>query len=218
MKKRFRVLLVDDHPIFRQGLAQMVALDPDLTVCGEAEDVPQAMRATEKLRPDLVVVDVSLRDGDGIELVKDLKAAYPKLPLLVLSMHDEVLYAERALRAGALGYVMKRASTGEVLQAIQQALAGEIYVSADIKNRLLQRITGNGRTAGSTLEKLSDRELEVYRLLGEGLNMPQIGKQLKISPSTVESHAGHIRTKLGLKTYAELTRHALRWADQLTGQ
>jgi len=213
---RCRVVLVDDHPLFRQGLAQMLALEPGLAVCGEAEDVAQAKTVTATQRPDLVVVDVSLKSGDGIELVKDLKALYPRLPTVVLSMHDEVLYAERALRAGAAGYVMKRASTGEVLQAIRQVLAGAVYVSADIKNRLLLRLAGAPAPARSPLELLSDRELEVYRLTGEGLTLPQIAAQLKIATSTVETHRAKIKTKFGLQTMAELFRHAAQWAGEAT--
>lgn len=214
-KHRQRVVLVDDHPLFRQGLAQMLAVEPGLLVCGEAADAPQAKRVVAAQRPDLVIVDISLASGDGIELVKDLQAMHPGLPMLVLSMHDEVLYAERALRAGARGYVMKRASTGEVLTAIRQVLAGEFYVSPDIKNRLLQRLTVAGFTPASPLEMLSDRELEVYRLTGDGLTLPQIAKHLQISPSTVESHRARIKAKLGLRTREELVRHAVQWAERV---
>jgi len=214
MNKRHRIFLVEDHPIFRQGLTQVLTLEPDLAVCGNADSATQAKQGIAGCRPDLVLVDVSLADGDGIELVKDLKALYPKLPLLVLSMHDEVLYAERALRAGALGYVMKRASTGEVLRAIRLALAGEIYVSADIKNRLVERrLTGHWMPA-SLMDSLTDRELEVYRLSGEGLTTTQIARHLKISPSTVDSHRAHIKEKLGLKSWAEFIRHAGQWVNQ----
>ena len=215
MKNRHRVLLVDDHPIFRQGLAQTIAAEPNLTVCAQAEDAASARAAVPAHRPDLVIVDVSLKDGDGLELVKDLKAAHPALRLLVVSMHDEVLYAERALRAGALGYVMKRASTGEVVTAIQQAMRGEMFVSAAIRDRLVQRAMGAPPALASPLEVLSDRELEIYRLLGEGMNQPEVARHLKISSSTVESHVARIRAKLGLKSGGELTRHALRWAEHL---
>jgi DNA-binding NarL/FixJ family response regulator len=216
--KRHRILLVDDHPLFRQGLAQLLALEPDLAVCGQAEDTAQAVRTVETQRPDLVIVDISLNGGDGIELVKDLKATHPKLPTLVVSMHDEVLYAERALRAGALGYVMKRAGTGEVLEAIRHALVGEVYVSPDMKNRLLLRLAGLPTPEMSPLAQLSDRELEVYRLTGDGLNLRQIAKQLKISTSTVESHRARIKEKLGLSTAAELVRHALQWSNRESRQ
>jgi DNA-binding NarL/FixJ family response regulator len=213
---RKRILLVDDHPLLRQGIGQIVNAEPDLVVCAEAEDRAGALAEAERARPDLAVVDLSLKNERGLELLKDFKVQFPALLTLVLSMHDEALYAERALRAGARGYVMKREASEKVLAAIRCVLAGEVFVSEKIKGGILDKITGRRETvAGSPLAGLTDRELEVLVLVGQGYGVRQIGERLHISPKTVEAHRANLKTKLKLDTGEELLQHAIRWARQL---
>jgi DNA-binding NarL/FixJ family response regulator len=208
---RMRVFVVDDHPIVRQGLVQMINNEPDLVVCGQGDDTFGALRAIRDVRPDLALVDVSLKDGDGIELVKELKSQGLEVPVLMLSMHDETLYAERALRAGARGYIMKQAAPETLLDAIRKVLAGEVYVSQRMGGTLLQRMVG-GRTgeAVSPMDRLTDRELEVFRMIGAGQTVKEIADKLCLSAKTVEAHREHIKEKLNLKTSAELLRFAIR--------
>jgi DNA-binding NarL/FixJ family response regulator len=212
--RRRKVLLVDDHAIVRQGLAQLVEGESDLTVCGEAEDAQQAIDAVESLHPDIAVVDLSLGGRDGIELIKDIKHRNPELPVLVLSMHDESLYAERALRAGARGYIMKEESADKVLTALRRVLGGEIYVSDEIQGKMLHRMFASGAGAAepqaSPLERLTDRELEIFRMIGEGLSARQIADKLFLSVKTVEAHREHIKQKLDLKSSNELLRFAIQ--------
>ncbi|MBN2506865.1 MAG: response regulator transcription factor [Verrucomicrobia bacterium] len=211
-KPKTRVLLVDDHPILRQGLAQLINLEADMTICGEAEDSPHAFSAVCELNPDIVVVDISLRGGNGIELVKNIKARLPDMPILVLSMHDESLYAERALRAGSRGYIMKEEATDKVLVAIRKVLAGEIYLSERMQARMLQRIAqGRSKVVSSPIEYLTDRELEVFRLIGEGRSTRQIAGELHLSVRTVEAYREYIKGKLNLKNSTELVQHAFHW-------
>jgi DNA-binding NarL/FixJ family response regulator len=213
---RKRILLVDDHPLLRQGIGQMVNAEPDLVVCGEAEDRAGALAVAERARPDLAVVDLSLKNERGLELLKDFKVQFPALLTLVLSMHDEALYAERALRAGARGYVMKREASDKVLEAIRCVLAGGVFVSEKIKGGILDKITGRQETvAGSPLNTLSDRELEVLVLIGQGYGVRQIGQRLHISPKTVEAHRANLKLKLKLGSGEELLQQAIRWAQQL---
>src|SRR5213592_799963 len=185
-KPKTRVLLVDDHPILRRGLAQLINQEADMAVCGEAEDAPKAFEAVSTLQPDVMVADISLKGGNGIELIKNVKARYPELPILVLSMHDESLYAERALRAGSLGYIMKEEATEQVLVAIRRVLKGEIFLSEKMKSRMLQQLTTGGRNkvVVSPIENLTDRELEVFRLIGEGRSTRQIAGELHLSVRT----------------------------------
>lgn len=207
-----RVLVVDDHPIVRQGLALLINREPDLTVCGEAEDARMAMQSITTTKPDILVVDISLNGPDGLDLLKDIRARYPDLPVLILSMHDESIYAERALRAGAQGYIMKQEATEKVLVALRRILSDEIYVSERISNRMLQRYIGSpseGRP--SSIADLTDRELEVFRLIGEGHSTRQIAEQLHISVKTVESYQAHIKEKLSLRSARELVQHAIQW-------
>jgi len=207
-----RVLVVDDHPIVRQGLALMINREPDLVVCGEAEDAMAAMHVLASARPDFVIVDISLNGPDGIELLKNLRTTHPVLPVLILSMHDESIYAERALRAGANGYIMKQEATEKVLVAVRRILSGEIYVSDRIGNRMLKHyITGSGSVRNSTIADLSDRELEVFRLIGEGHGTRQIAEELHLSVKTVESYQAHIKEKLSLRSARELMQHAIQW-------
>lgn len=210
-----RVVLVDDHPMIRQGLAGLINEEPNLVVCGEAGSSRQAMELISAVKPDLALVDISLDERDGIELIKEVRAQHPEVRLLVLSMHDESIYAERALRAGARGYVMKAEAAATVMTAIHRVLSGKIYTSEKVAEQLLHRVTtgpANARSTTSPVEKLSDRELQIFNLLGEGVRVREIATQLYISIKTVESHRVNIKTKLGLKTSAELLRYAIQYS------
>lgn len=214
--RKHRILLVDDHAIVREGIAEIISTHHDLEVCGEAEAAGPAMDAVERLKPDLVVVDLSLQGGSGLDLIKNLKALHPLLPMIVLSMHDESLYAERALRAGALGYVMKREASTIVLDAIHTALNGRVFLSPKMRERMLQKVVGNSATptAAPAMAQLTDRELEVLELLGEGRTTRQIAQQLHLSISTVETHRAHLKEKLNLTSGSELIRAAVEWANR----
>jgi DNA-binding NarL/FixJ family response regulator len=211
--KKSKVLVVDDHPIVRQGLALLINRESDLTVCGEAEDARMAMQSITTSKPDILVVDISLNGPDGLDLLKNIRTRHPELPVLILSMHDESIYAERALRAGAQGYIMKQEATEKVLVALRRILSNEIYVSERIANRMLQHYIGS-RSEGrpSSVSDLTDRELEVFRLIGEGHSTRQIAEQLHISVKTVESYQAHIKEKLSLRSARELVQHAIRWS------
>jgi len=215
---RSRVFIVDDHPIVRQGLALLINREPDLAVCGDAEEAGSALRGIEELKPNLIVVDISLNGPDGLDLLKDIRARDPNLPVLILSMLDELLYAERALRAGASGYIMKQEATERVLVAIRRILGGEIYVSDRMANRMLHRFVGGNQVEQrSPIADLTDRELEVFRLIGDGHGTRQIAEELHISVKTVESYQAHIKEKLSLKNARELVQRAIQWtvADKL---
>jgi DNA-binding NarL/FixJ family response regulator len=210
-----RVLIVDDHPLMRQGLAQLINQQPDLVVCGEAEDVPQALGQTSELKPDVVIVDLSLRGSDGIELIKSLRLQYARLPILVLSMHDEAIYAERALKAGAWGYIMKQEATNQVLSALRRVLEGEIHVSQSVSSRIVQGLVGgSGISKRSPLERLSDRELDVFCKIGRGAATREIAAELNLSVKTIETYCAHIKEKLRLQSQRELVQHAIRWVIQ----
>ncbi len=210
--KKSRVFVVDDHPIVRQGLALLVNGEPDLTVCGEAEDAHKAMQSVSATKPDILVLDISLNGPDGLDLLKSVRTRHPDLPVLVLSMHDELIYAERALRAGAQGYIMKQEATDKVLVALRRILGREIYVSERIANRMLQHYIGSPAVGTpSSIAGLTDRELEVFRLIGEGHSTRQIAEELHISVKTVESYQAHIKEKLSLRSARELVQHAIRW-------
>jgi DNA-binding NarL/FixJ family response regulator len=204
-----RVFLIDDHPIVRQGLALFIEREPDLMVCGQAEGATSALQAIPDLMPDFIVLDISLDGPDGLELLKTLHARYPNLPVLILSMHDELAYAERALRAGANGYIMKQEATEKVLTAIRQILRGDIYLSERLTKRMLQQFVRGALPPRDPLEKLSDRELEVYRLIGAGHGTRQIADELHVSTKTVESYQAHIKEKLALRNARELVQHAI---------
>jgi DNA-binding NarL/FixJ family response regulator len=209
---RRTVFIVDDHPIVRQGLALLINREPDLTVCGDAEDAISALRRIDQLKPDLIVLDLSLNGPDGLDVLKDIRARDPNLPVLILSMLDELLYAERALRAGASGYIMKQEATERVLVAIRRILDGEIYVSDRMANRVLHRFVGGSPAENkSPIADLTDRELEVFRLIGEGHATRQIAEDLHISVKTVESYQAHIKDKLSLKNARELVQRAIQW-------
>jgi DNA-binding NarL/FixJ family response regulator len=210
--KKRSILLVDDHPIVIEGLKQLIDQQPDLRVCGELSDGRAALATVERLRPDLAVVDLSLKDVNGLDVIKTLKAEHPALPVLALSMHDEMLYAERALRAGASGYVMKQEATKNLLGAVRRILDGGIYLSDNVTAKLLQRVA-NTKSTGKTsvLEELSDREIEVFRLIGEGASTRRIAEMLKLSIKTIESHRENIKRKLNLQDAAELVQSAVAW-------
>lgn len=211
--KKSKVFVVDDHPIVRQGLALLINREADLTVCGEAEDAQTAMQSVNSVPPDIMVVDISLNGPDGLDLLKDIRTRHPDLPVLILSMHDESIYAERALRAGAQGYIMKQEATEKVLVALRRILSHEIYVSERIANRMLQRYIGSpGAERQSSVADLTDRELEVFRLIGEGHSTRQIAEELHISIKTVESYQAHIKEKLSLRSARELVQHAIQWS------
>jgi len=209
---RSRVFVVDDHPIVRQGLALLINREPDLVVCGEAEEAQGALAAIEEMRPDILVVDISLHGPDGIDLVKAIRTRHAGLPVLVLSMHDESIYAERALRAGANGYIMKQEATERVLIAIRRILKGEVYLSDGAASRVVkQYVRGPGAARPSPVSDLSDRELEVFRLIGEGHGTREIADALRLSVKTVETYQTHIKEKLALRNARELVQHAIEW-------
>jgi len=207
------VFIVDDHAIVREGLALLIDREPDLSVCGDADEACSALRRIEEMKPDLIIVDISLNGPDGLDLLKTIRTRNASLPVLILSMLDESFYAERALRAGANGYIMKQEATEQVLTAIRRILGGEIYVSEAIANRMLHRFIGGGQAGSrSVMAGLSDRELEVFRLIGQGHGTRQIAEELHISVKTVESYQGHIKEKLLLKNARELVQLAIQWS------
>ncbi|MHC4596249.1 MAG: response regulator transcription factor, partial [Planctomycetota bacterium] len=209
-----KILIVDDHPIVRQGLAELVNHENDLVACGQAEDAHQARKAIKEQRPDMAVIDISLRETSGIELIKDINVQYPDLPVLALSMHDESLYAERALRAGARGYIMKAEATEKVITAIRKILNGEIYVSDKIAAKMLRKLVGGkAEISTSPVQRLSDRELEVFHLIGKGYGTRQISERLHLSIKTIETYRAHIKEKLSLANAAELLRYAIQWVS-----
>lgn len=212
--KRARILIVDDHPVVRQGLALLIGQQEDLAVCGEAEDAAHAITAIEALKPDLVLADVSLKGTDGIDLAKDIKGRFPALPVLMLSMLDESFYAERALRAGAKGYVMKQEATDKVLTAIRKVLGGEVFVSDKMVKRMLQKMAGDTAAGGSPVDLLSDREMTVFQLIGRGYSTARIAEELHLSVKTVETHRAHIKEKLNLADAAELSGYAGQWLNR----
>jgi DNA-binding NarL/FixJ family response regulator len=208
-----RVFLVDDHPIVRQGLALLIDREADLAVCGEADGGFGVLLAISDLQPAIVVLDISLNGPDGLDLLKTIRMRDPNLPVLVLSMHDELTYAERALRAGANGYIMKQEATEKVLIAIRRILHGEMYLSERLTDRMLRHfVRGSAPTPDSPLSNLSDRELEVFRLIGDGHATRQIADELHISVKTVESYQAHIKEKLALRSARELVQHAIKWS------
>ena len=209
--KKHRILVVDDHPIVRRGLRQLFDDEPDLEVVGEAEDSTDALEQLKAVEPDLVIVDLSLKRGHGLELIPQIKANHERVKMLVSSMHDESLFAERVLRAGALGYISKQESPSELINAIRQVLRGEIYLSLRMANRLLGRIVGGETLENDPIGRLSDRELQVFELIGQGLRTKQIAQELDLSPKTIEAHRENIKTKLNLKSGVEMSRHATQW-------
>ena len=211
---RKNILIVDDHPFMRAGLAQLINRQPDMVVCGEAGDPAAAMAELARAKVDLVVTDLTMPGRSGLNFIKDVHAANATLAILVVSMHDEVIYAERALRAGARGYIMKEAGGENLLAALRQVLSGQIYVSAKMSARILENLSSRRpRGSSSPIEKLTDREFEVFQLIGEGKSTREIAKQLHLSSKTVDVHRGHIKEKLGLGDVTALVRHAVRWVE-----
>lgn len=212
---RKKILVVDDHAVLREGLVAQINREPDLVVCGEAETARAAVAATEKFTPDLVLADINLPGRNGLELIRDLRALRPALPVLVLSMHDASLFAERVLRAGGRGYISKQQSGGQLIKAIRQVLSGQIYLSEEISTRLLGSLSGKSERPKtlSPVELLTDRELEVFNLIGQAKETKEISRRLGMSAKTVEAHRASIKRKLKLKTGPELTRHAVLWVE-----
>jgi len=212
--KRKKVLIVDDHAVLREGLAAQINREADLIVCGEAEDAKQALALVEKLGPDLVLADITLPGRNGLELIRDLRARCPDLPVLVLSMHDASLFAERVLRAGGRGYISKQRSGQRLIAAIRHVLSGQIYLSDEVSTRLLDSLSGKRPvTSVSPIEQLTDRELEVFTLIGQAKETKEISRGLNMSAKTVEAHRASIKRKLKLKSGPELTRHAVLWVE-----
>ena len=210
-----RIFIVDDHAIVRQGLMQLINRESDLCVCGDAETAADALKQIAVLTPDVAIVDVSLKEDSGLELVKDIRIRFPKMAVLILSMHDETFYAERFLRAGARGYIMKEVATEKVLIAIHRVLAGEVYLSERMSSRILHKLVDGGcaAPAQATIDVLSDRELEVFSLIGQGLGTRDIAKRLHVSVKTVEAHRAHIKEKLNLQGATELLQQAIQWSQ-----
>lgn len=217
-KNPTRILIVDDHPLLRKGVSQLINNERDLMVVGEAEDAHKALTAIETSKPDVALIDISLGGTSGIELLKNIKVRFPKLMVLVLSMHDESVYAHRALRAGASGYIMKQEGTEKVLTALRKILNGEVYLSERLGTRMLNTLVG-GRASltSSPIEELSDRELEVFSLIGQGQGTRPIAEKLHLSIKTIESHRAHIKEKLNLQTATELVHHAIQWVQTEPG-
>jgi len=212
LSERARILIVDDHPIVRQGLKRLIDQHADLVVCAEAGDGHEALDAIRASKPDAAIVDIMLAEASGIELIKDIKARYPDVAILVLSYHDEVIYAERALRAGAAGYIMKDESAEELVNALCRVLSGAVYLSEGMASRMLTQLVGGASpAAGSPVERLTDRELEVFEMIGRGKSTREIAEALHLSVKTIESHRAHIKEKLGLETGTELVRYAVTW-------
>lgn len=212
-----RVFLVDDHPLFRLGLASLLRSEGQCVICGEAEDAPTALSKLRTTPADLVIIDIELRDTNGIELLKQLKAEMPALRTLLMSMHDEELYVERALRAGATGYIRKDSPPDQVIDAISRVLRGGLVLSAQSAETILRRMTMGGGTAAPELHQLSDRELEIFQMMGQGVSTRECAERLHISIKTVEAHQASIKSKLGLKGVNQLRRHAVLWVNQLSG-
>lgn len=207
-----RILLVDDHPLVREGLAEVLTREPDLMICGEAEDRQQALKLIPLAKPQLAIIDLALKKSYGLELIKDIRAQFPKVLMLVVSMQDELLHAERVLRAGASGYIAKDEATVHVVQAVRQVLRGETYVSQRMASQIAAKISGRGpRDSVSVLSNLTDRELEVFQLIGEGLGRQQIAERLHLDVNTVETYRSRIKDKLLLKDAQELLQHAIRF-------
>ncbi|HEU0037849.1 MAG TPA: response regulator transcription factor [Verrucomicrobiae bacterium] len=213
-KQKRKVFLVDDHPLVREWLTNLINQQPDLVVCGETESAPQALQAIAQARPDVAIVDISLKDSSGIELIKSLKQSQPAVAVLVLSMHDESLYAERALRAGAKGYIMKRETTKKVIDAIRRVLEGKLYISNIVAEAITARsVTGKVPASQTPIEQLSDRELEVFEMLGQGLGTRQIAETLRVSIKTVQVYCARMKEKMNLGSGTELLREAFRWNE-----
>ena len=210
MSDKKRILIVDDHQILRRGLAMLINMEPDLEVCGEAEDVQGGLNAVAATHPDLVLTDISLKNSNGVQLIKQVNAEYPRIPLLAISMHDESIYAERALRAGARGYITKKVAEEKIIEAIHQVLSGKIYLNDTASELVMQCLLGSQDQDLSSL--LSDREFEVFCLIGRGLRASAISKELNLSIKTIETYQANMKVKLNLSSAKELNEYAIMWA------
>jgi len=209
-----RIMIIEDHPIFRIGLCELINQEVDLMVCGEAEDVGKAWEDIQRLNPDMAIVDISLKGRSGLELIHQINNYKKDLPVLVLSMHDEALFAQRALRAGAKGYIMKKDASESVVKAIRSVLDGKIYVSEKVIGGILETLSGQAETQGKSIaEKLTDRELEVFQLIGKGISTKEIAEQLNLSVKTIGTYRERIKEKLNLRHTTELVRHAVYWVE-----
>ena len=208
-----KLFLVDDHPLVREWLSNLIHQQPDLTVCGEAESVPDALEGIARSTPDIAIVDISLKGGSGLELIKSIRALRPAVAVVVLSMHEEALYAERALRAGARGYIMKRETAKRIIIAIRQVLQGKLYVSEKLTEAFAEKFLEGHVPTSPSIEQLSDRELEVFQLFGQGYETRQIAEMLHVSMKTVQAFCARIKEKLKFGGAAELLREAIRWHD-----
>ena len=214
MNRDAKVLIVDDHPLLREGLQRVIGAEDGWTICGVAASVGEALEKIEAMSPDLVITDLGLPGRSGMELIKDLRVLHPSLPVMVLSMHDEMLYAERAFAAGARGYVMKETAAEHLITAIRTVLSGGVYASPAVTSHFLHSFShGNSQRPCLPLKRLTDREMEVFELIGAGKLTQEIGERLSISPRTVDAHRAHIRRKLGLACAGDLLRYAIRWAE-----
>ncbi len=211
---RRRILIVDDHPVVRQGLSLAIARELDLEVCGEAEHIEEALRIVEDAHPDVVIIDLSLNGEDGIELIDYVRSRWPSVKILVYSSHDEETFAGRVLRAGATGFVSKREAMPKIVAAIRQILCGEVYLSPQMTTRLLQRAAVGKSLDYNPADALSNRELQVFEMIGQGMNTAEIARRLEVSPKTVESHRKVIKTKLNVQTSAQLSRRAFQWVRE----
>ena len=209
-----KVLVVDDHELMRLALSQLIAQEPDLIVCGEAEDASGALKAIEELKPDIAMVDISLKQSHGIELIKDIKIRWPDFPVLVLTMHDESFYAERVLRAGAKGYVTKAEVSSKVVEGIRKVLDGEVYISDAMASKVLTKLVGQpgGQTA-FPIDNLSDREFEVFEMIGQGMQSKEIAERLHLSKKTIDAHREHIKKKLSLDSASDVLMYAVQWTQ-----
>jgi DNA-binding NarL/FixJ family response regulator len=213
-ENKSKILIVDDHPVVREGLTTIINHEKDLIVCGYAEDDHSALKAINELKPDVIIVDISLKDSDGIDLTKNIKHRYPKLPVIVLSIHDESVYAERALRAGARAYLMKEVVSENITNTIRTVLKGEIYVSDTISKKFLHKIAGDkAATTKTPIENLSDREFEIFRLIGVGYKASQIARRLHLSVKTVETYRGRLKEKLNITDAPTLLQYAIKWVS-----
>jgi DNA-binding NarL/FixJ family response regulator len=214
IERKRKVFVVDDHPLVRESLANLINQQPDLVMCGEAESSREAMAGIAASHPDVAIVDISLKDSFGIELIKELRVSHPRVILLVLSMHDESLYAERVLRSGAMGYVMKQEATKKVIEGLRRVLEGKIYVSENFAQAMAAQFVG-GRLPGkqSPVQQFTDRELEIFELLGQGYRTTQIAKKLCVSTKTVHAYCARMREKMRLSSSRELLREAFRWNE-----
>ena len=212
----YKILLVDDHPVFCLGMSELINKEKDMVVVGSEETDRKARDAINRLQPDLVIVDISLKGSDGIDLVQEINRHHPDLPVLVLSMYDESLYAERALMAGARGYIMKQEAIGLVVKAIRLVVGGDIYASDKVKEKVFKRlVTKQDRNDQSLLDLLTNRELEVFRLIGDGFSTKEIADRMHLSHKTIGTYRENIKEKLGLKHYTELVKSAVHWSNKL---